>query len=73
MSATRTQIYLTAEQRLRIDQVADQRGLSMAEVVRQALDAYLDGEAPDADTALRLTFGAAPEAQPPDRDEWERG
>ena len=73
MSGTRTQIYLTEEQRLRIDQVADQRGLSMAEVVRQALDAYLDDQAPDADTALRLTFGTVPDAQAPDRGEWERG
>ena len=40
MSATRTQIYLTEEQRQAVDAVAAADGITMAEVVRRALDAY---------------------------------
>jgi predicted DNA-binding protein len=72
MSATRTQIYLTEEQRRRIDQVAKARGVTMAEIVRQALDAYLAQE-PDPSAVLAATFGAAPDASVPSRDEWNRG
>ena len=73
MSATRTQIYLTDEQRVRIDALAENEGLTMAEVVRRALDSYLATEAPDPRAALAETFGAAPEADAPNRDEWSRG
>jgi predicted DNA-binding protein len=73
MPATRTQIYLTEEQRRRIDELATERGATMAEVVRQALDAYLEVELPDPAPALEATFGAAPEASVPSRDEWQRG
>lgn len=72
MSATRTQIYLTEEQRRRIDQVAEAEGLAMAEVIRRALDEYLGAEL-DARTALAQTFGADPTASVPTRDEWQRG
>ena len=72
MSATRTQIYLTDEQRRRIDRVAAAKGLTMAEVVRRAVDDYLDEE-PDAELALAATFGASPEADVPSRDDWHRG
>ena len=72
MSATRTQIYLTDEQRRRIDQTAAAEGLSMAEIVRRALDAYLDHD-PDAAPALSRTFGAQPDADTPSRDGWSRG
>ena len=72
MSATRTQIYLTEEQRTRIDEVSATAGIPMAEVVRRALDQYLDQEL-DAAQALRSTFGAAPLAEVPSRDEWQRG
>lgn len=72
MSATRTQIYLTEEQRLRIDQAAEADGVSMAEIVRRAVDEYLDREA-DPATALAATFGAAGEAEAPARDSWHRG
>jgi predicted DNA-binding protein len=71
MSSTRTQIYLTEEQRTRIDRVSEAEGIPMAEVVRRALDQYL-GEDVDAAEALRSTFGAAPDAMPPSRDEWQR-
>jgi predicted DNA-binding protein len=72
MSATRTQIYLTEEQRSRIDRVSEAEGIPMAEVVRRALDQYL-GDDVDAAAALRSTFGAVPEATSPARDEWQRG
>ena len=72
MSATRTQIYLTADQRARIDRVARARGMTMAEVIRTALDTYLDS-APDPTTALAVTFGADLDIAAPSRDEWARG
>ena len=72
MSSTRTQIYLTDEQRRRIDRVAAAKGLTMAEVVRRAVDDYLDEE-PDAELVLSATFGASPEADIPSRDDWQRG
>jgi hypothetical protein len=73
MSSTRTQVYLTAAQRERIDRVATASGLSMAEVIRRALEAYLDEVAPDPAGALAATFGALPDLAVPDRDEWDRG
>ena len=73
MSTTiRTQIYLTDGQRELIDQVAKAEGVTMAEVVRRALDAYLSQEL-DPSAAVKATFGAAPEASMPSRDEWDRG
>jgi hypothetical protein len=72
MSATRTQIYLTDAQRELIDSRAESEGVSMAEVVRRALDAYLSGEV-DPGEALQATFGAAPDLEVPSRDEWSRG
>jgi Ribbon-helix-helix protein, copG family len=73
MSATRTQIYLTESQRRRIDEIVEAEGLTLAEVVRRALDEYLESAGPDADTALSSTFGAVPDASTPNRDEWVRG
>ncbi len=72
MSATRTQVYLTDEQRRRIDEIAHADGVTMAEVIRRALDSYLAHET-DASGALLATFGADPTAAQPDRSEWERG
>jgi len=71
MSATRTQIYLTAEQRQRIDRAVKSSGLTMAEVIRRALDQYLVNEA-DPTAALAATFGGDPAAVVPSRDEWAR-
>lgn len=73
MPATRTQVYLTPEQRQRIDELARNRGVTMAEVVRSALDEYLEEEAPIAAPILADTFGAAPDIEPPSRSEWDRG
>ena len=72
MSATRTQIYLTAEQRRRIDQAAAREGVTMAELIRRAVNDYL-GDDVNASTALAATFGAEPSASVPSRDEWQRG
>ncbi len=72
MSATRTQVYLTEEQRRKVDQLAGAEGVAMAEIVRRALDSYLSDDA-DATIALATTFGADPSATAPSRDEWQRG
>ncbi|WKZ83333.1 MAG: CopG family transcriptional regulator [Acidimicrobiia bacterium] len=73
MSATRTQIYLTEEQRRRVDALVEAEGVTMAEVVRRALDAYLEDENPDPRPALAATYGADPTLVAPSRDEWNRG
>lgn len=73
MGATRTQLYLTEEQRRRIDEVSQTEGLTLAEIVRRAVDSYLDREYPRAESVLGETFGADPNAQYPNRDEWLRG
>lgn len=73
MPATRTQVYLTPDQRRRIDRVAEAEGITLAEVVRRAVDAYLADSHVDVDVALAATFGADPAAAAPNRDEWDRG
>ena len=70
--STRTQVYLTDEQRKRIDELAASEGVTMAEIIRRALDGYLE-EQPDPRAVLAATFGAAPEAVVPSRDDWDRG
>ena len=70
--STRTQVYLTDQQRQRIDDIAESEGVTMAEIIRRALDGYLN-EQPDPRVALAATFGAAPDAAVPSRDEWDRG
>lgn len=72
MRATRTQVYLTDDQRRMIDEIAQAEGVTLAEVVRRALDAYLRAER-DAADALASTFGADPDAAMPSRDGWDRG
>ena len=44
----------------------------MAEIIRRALDGYLDDQA-NPEAALASTFGAAPDISLPTRDEWDRG
>ena len=73
MAATRTQIYLTAEQRRRLDERAKRRGVSLAWVVRDAINAYLDEPDVDLEAALDATFGTMPDLEVPSRDEWDRG
>lgn len=45
---------------------------SLAQVVRDALDAYLSGDG-DFDRVRNDTFGALPDLEVPSRDEWDRG
>lgn len=71
MPATRTQIYLQPLQRQRLDEIAGSRGLSLASVIREAVDLYLANAEVDPTEALRETFGAAPDAWVPGRDEWD--
>lgn len=71
--AARTQIYRTNEQRQKIDQIVEAEGVSLAEVVRRALDSYLSSAIPDPRSALQRTFGALPNLEVPSRDEWDRG
>jgi predicted transcriptional regulator len=73
MSATRTQIYLTEAQRRRLDELAERRGTTLAGVIREAVDEYLDRVDPEAEAALKATFGVAPAFEVPSRDEWDRG
>ncbi len=72
MAATRTQVYLTAEQRAAIDELRRRDGRSLAEVVREALDAYLAHERPDPAAAFAASFGSLPDIAVPSRDEWNR-
>jgi hypothetical protein len=72
MAALRTQIYLTEEQRSRLDALGRRDGKPLAALVREAVDEYLDHGAPDADAALDATFGALPQLEVPSRDEWDR-
>lgn len=73
MSATRTQVYLTDLQRRQIDAIVEHDGVTMAVVIRTALDEYLEAHPADAEPALASTFGALPGIGAPDRDEWDRG
>jgi predicted DNA-binding protein len=66
------QVYLTDQQRQRIDELSESEGVTMAEIIRRALDGFLD-EQPNPQAALAATFGAAPNATVPSRDEWDRG
>ena len=73
MAATRTQIYLTAEQRSRLDSLRRQRGQTLAELVREAIDSYLDAPEVEPGRAVEATFGTMPDLTVPSRDEWDRG
>ena len=72
MPATRTQIYLTHEQRVVLDQRRRRTGMPLARMIREAVDAYLADDAPDIDRALDESFGAIPDLEVPDRSEWNR-
>lgn len=75
MSATRTQVYLTAEQRAGLDERARLGHTTMAHVLRDAVDRYLaaDVDSAERDRVLAETYGSVPELQVPSRDEWDRG
>lgn len=73
MSATRTQIYLTAEQRKKLDVRARREDKTLAQLIREAVDRYLENEVGDPDDVLEATFGALPDLSIPERREWDRG
>ena len=73
MAATRTQIYLTGEQRRRLDELARRDGKALAQLIREAVDAYLADSGPALERALAATFGGVPDLEAPSRDEWDRG
>lgn len=52
--------------------MAETEGVTMAEIIRRALDEYLTDDV-DAAAALARTFGADPAATAPSRDQWRRG
>ncbi len=77
----RTQIYLTADQKARLEAIAKSRSVSMADVVRDAVSLYLAGnESEHRLNVLRDTFGAVSEWKEHDgvvlarsmRDQWKR-
>lgn len=72
MPSTRTQIYLTDDQRRRLDARGRRSGAPMARMIREAVDAYLAEDRPDAQAALDETFGTLPDIELPSRDEWDR-
>jgi hypothetical protein len=71
MPSTRTQIYLSQEQRRLLDARGRATGAPLAKMIRDAVDAYLVDEAPDLDDALDQTFGSLPELELPSRGEWK--
>ena len=73
MAARRTQIYLTAQQRQRLDEIRRRDGCSLEEVVREAIDQDLERSGERMEEALEATYGTMPELDVPSRDEWERG
>lgn len=73
MAATRTQIYLTAEQRRALDLRGRRTGQPLAAMIREAVDGYLGDLRLDVDAALDETFGTLPDLEVPGRDEWDRG
>jgi predicted DNA-binding protein len=70
--STRTQIYLTDEQRQALDERAAREGRTLADLIREAVDDFLAGTK-NRDEALASTFGTHPDFEVPDRDEWDRG
>ena len=73
MSATRTQVYFTVEQRRRLDALAERDNKTLAQVVREAVDAYAPDVPPDLRAVLDETFGSMPDLETPSRGEWDRG
>ncbi len=72
MASTRTQVYLTKEQRAKLDALAKREEKTLAELVREAVDRFLAEEPVDRDEILKKTFGIAPDFEVPPRSEWNR-
>lgn len=73
MSSLRTQIYLTADQREELDRLRRRERKSLAQIIRDAVDAYLRDRRADSNDAFDRTFGSIPDLEVPSRDEWDRG
>ncbi len=74
MGATRTQIYLSEEQREQLDRRRRREGKTLAALVREAVDAYLElGRGQDFRDAVEATFGSIADLEVPPRAEWDRG
>jgi predicted DNA-binding protein len=73
MSSIRTQVYLTRDQRKKLDARGGREGKTLARLIREAVDHYLEEEPTDAQTALKSTFGSLPDLEVPSREEWDRG
>jgi hypothetical protein len=73
MVATRTQIYLSEEQRRSLDEIIAREERSLADVVREAIDTYLARRHPEPNRVFDETFAVCPDLEVPDRIEWERG
>lgn len=68
--ALRTQIYLTEEQRRRLDEIGRREHRSLAALIREAVDMFVSEIAPDPEAALEDTFGSMPGLEVPKRAEW---
>lgn len=73
MAATRTQVYLSKEQRRQLDERARRERRPLAALVREALDLYLAVNEADQQAILDQTFGALPDLEVKDRGDWDRG
>jgi hypothetical protein len=69
MPTIRTQIYLTDEQRRRLDARGHRTGAPLAMMIRKAVDEYLADERLDPEVALDRTFGVLPDLELPSRAE----
>jgi hypothetical protein len=69
MGALRTQIYLTKEQRKKLDERSRRERKSLAQLVREAIGAFLGASDDDAQRAFDETFGSLPDFEIPPRSE----
>jgi hypothetical protein len=67
----RTQIYITEEQAARIRQLARDRGVSQAQVIRQVLDDALETGDPEAEARAGILATAGILRDAPDWPEWQ--
>lgn len=68
----RTQIYITTEQARQLKQIARQRRVPMAQVIRNILDAALNIGDPEAEARAGIIATAGLLAAAPDWPEWQR-
>lgn len=66
-------MYFTQEQRRRLDAQARREGKTLAQVVREAVDAHVGEEPLALAVVLDETFGSMPDFESPSRGDWNRG